>query len=61
MKDLGLQTFCCEHFRLQALAQCEMTLSSLGIVRINADDSALAAQVTNARFLYSVKAHCDRH
>ncbi|ONI09933.1 hypothetical protein PRUPE_4G019500 [Prunus persica] len=29
----------------QALAQCEMTLSSLGIVRINADDSALAAQM----------------
>ncbi|XP_068322564.1 arogenate dehydratase/prephenate dehydratase 1, chloroplastic-like [Pyrus communis] len=29
----------------QALAQCEMTLSSLGIVRINADDTALAAQM----------------
>ncbi|KAL6197638.1 hypothetical protein ACLB2K_033244 [Fragaria x ananassa] len=29
----------------QALAQCEMTLSSLGIVRVNTDDTALAAQM----------------
>ncbi|CAN6546699.1 unnamed protein product [Malus baccata var. baccata] len=29
----------------QALAQCEMTLSSLGVITINTDDSALAAQM----------------
>lgn len=30
---------------LQALDQCEMTLSKLGVVRVSADDTAGAAQV----------------
>lgn len=50
--------FCCGYLRLQALAQCEMTLSSLGIVRINADDTALAAQVIIVVFF---KVHFGRH
>ncbi|XP_044461987.1 arogenate dehydratase/prephenate dehydratase 1, chloroplastic-like isoform X2 [Mangifera indica] len=32
----------------QALAQCEMTLSMLGIARVNADDTAGAAQLVSA-------------
>ena len=36
------------HSYLQALAQCETTLSNLGIVRISADDTAGAAKVMSA-------------
>ena len=46
-KDRYLK-FCCGYLRSQALAHCEMTLSSLGIVRVNTDDTALAAQVVIA-------------
>ena len=36
---------------LQALSQCEMTLNKLGVVKVNADDTARAAQVMHAVFL----------
>lgn len=31
---------------MQALDQCEIVLNKLGVVRVNAEDTALAAQVT---------------
>lgn len=34
-----------DNFHLQALDQCEMTLSKLGIIRVSAEDTAGAAQV----------------
>jgi len=38
---------------LQALDQCDMMLSNLGVVRINADDTAGAAQVIHASLVFS--------
>ena len=44
---------------MQALAQCEMMLSGLGVVKAEADDPASAAQVWYRDFLWSNKAkHC---
>ena len=47
---------------MQALAQCEMMLSDLGVVKAEADDPASAARVQYRDFLWSNKAkHCLGH